>query len=122
MNAYDPDYFKDSNSTSKSTGLFFGSCLSASIGVEIAFGGLVTIEVGSCGAATAFAIAGFIWASSEWGAGCKGSGSEKRVYPEDMNKPKARNFDVFLTFDENGDLIESPIMLYFEPTTILLPY
>ncbi|MFL0093053.1 hypothetical protein, partial [Tenacibaculum maritimum] len=56
-------------SGSRST--LFGSCLSASIGLGIAFVGLATLEVGSAGLATGVAAAGFIWASGEWGAACK---------------------------------------------------
>lgn len=119
INNYDPYYFKGSNASSKNTGRLFGSCLSASIGVGIAFVGLATIEVGSFGAATGVAVAGFIWASAEWGAACKGGGG-KMLYPEDIKKPVSRPMDIFLTFDENGDLIESPIILYFEPKPLIL--
>jgi len=113
MNAYDPEFFTTDSYTSKRTGLF-GSCLSASIGVGIAFVGLATIEVGSFGAATGVAVAGFIWASAEWGAACKGSGN-RSVYPADVNKATVRHsLDVFISLDENGDLLESPILVYFQ--------
>ncbi|MFL0096111.1 hypothetical protein [Tenacibaculum maritimum] len=64
----EPQYF-NANTGSRST--LFGSCLSASIGLGIAFVGLATLEVGSAGLATGVAAAGFIWASGEWGAACK---------------------------------------------------
>lgn len=110
MNAYDPDYFKGGGTT-KITSRLFGSCLSASIGVGIAFVGLATIEVGSYGTATGFAVAGFIWASAEWGAACKGAGG-KRSYPAFIDK-SVKTSKNFITLDENGDLIESPILLKF---------
>jgi len=114
MNAYDPEYFKGNYLTSKSTGGLFGSCLSASIGVGIAFVGLATIEIGSFGAATGVAVAGFIWASAEWGAACKGAGGNKRIYPAEIHKSTVRASENFIILDENGDLIESPFFISFE--------
>lgn len=111
MYSYDPDYFKGNTATAKSNGGLFGSCMSASIGVGIAFVGLATIEVGSFGAATGVAVAGFIWASAEWGAACKGG--EKRLYPAHIDKTKEKKSENFITLDENGDLIDSPILLSF---------
>ncbi|WP_149206297.1 hypothetical protein [Flavobacterium johnsoniae] len=113
MNEYDPDFFKGNSFTSKSNGLF-GSCLSASIGVGIAFVGLATIEVGSFGLATGVAVAGFIWASAEWGAACKGTG-KKRLYPAHIDKSQEKTSRNFLILDENGDLIESPIYISYVP-------
>jgi hypothetical protein len=110
MNNYDPDFFKG-NINSKSTGRVFGTCLSASIGVGIAFAGLATIEVGSFGAATGIAVAGFIWASAEWGAACKGG--YKKVYPAHIDKRSVKTPQNFLTLDKNGDLITSPIMISY---------
>lgn len=110
MNDYDPNFFKGDGLTSKSNGGLFGSCLSASIGVGIGFVGLATIEVGSFGTATGVAVAGFIWASAEWGAACGGKGKKK--YPKAIFPP-VKKAEEFLKFDENGDLIKSPILINF---------
>lgn len=107
MYAFDP-YFFSGSITAKSS--LFGSCLSASIGVGLAFVGLATIEVGSFGAATAVAVAGFIWASAEWGAACKGSG--KKLYPPKIIKPIQRVNQNYITLDENGDITNAPITLF----------
>ncbi|WP_281633398.1 hypothetical protein [Flavobacterium luteolum] len=115
INAYDPEFFTKDSYTSKSTG-FFGSCLSASIGLGAAFVGLATIQVGSFGVSTGVTVAGFIWASAEWGAACKDVGGNKRIYPADVNKATFRHSsDIFITLDENGDLVESPILVYYQP-------
>lgn len=108
MNAYDPEFFKGATLTSKSNGVF-GSCLSASIGVGIAFVGLATIEVGSFGAATGVAVAGFIWASAEWGAACRG-GNKKRQYPPAIIQ-KVKKVEELVTFNDEGDLNRSPILV-----------
>ncbi|MEO8239337.1 MAG: hypothetical protein ABI793_04295 [Flavobacterium sp.] len=112
MNNYDPDFFKGLTLTSKSTGGLFGSCLSASIGVGIAFVGLATIEVGSFGAATGVAVAGFIWASAEWGAACRGG--KKKQYPPAIVH-KYTKVEEFVTFDDEGDLNRSPILVTLSP-------
>jgi hypothetical protein len=112
MNAYDPDFFKGGSITGKSA--LFGSCLSASIGVGIAFVGLATIEVGSFGVATGACVAGFLWTAAEWGAACKGG--HKKLYPAHIDKSQVKTETNFLTLDENGDLIESPILLRYVGT------
>lgn len=89
LNQMEPEYFKDSLTPEDA---LFGSCLSASIGVGIAFVGLATIEVGSFGLATGAAVVGFIWASAEWGKACKGQGGKK--VPAQIKKvPKKIEFD-----------------------------
>jgi hypothetical protein len=111
MNAYDPNYFKGTL-TAKSNGGLFGTCLSASIGVGIAFVGLATIEVGSFGVATGVCVAGFIWASAEWGKACGGKG--KRLYPKAVLEPledTSTSANNFLRLDANGDLIVPPITI-----------
>ena len=109
MNDYDPDFFRGVNLTAKSNGGFFGSCLSATIGVGIAFVGLATINVGSFGAATGFAVVGFVWASAEWGAACRG-GLKKKQYPPAIIQ-KVKKVEEFVTFDNEGDLSRSPILV-----------
>jgi hypothetical protein len=64
-NAY-PGYFKNINPNDPIT----TECVEATIALAIAFGGLATIEVGSFGAATAFAVAGFLYASALYGKYC----------------------------------------------------
>lgn len=115
MNKFDPYYFNGGSITAKSGGLF-GSCLSASIGVGIAFVGLATIEVGSFGTATAVAVAGFIWASAEWGAACKGGG--KKLYPPKIIKPYKKVEKTFITLDDNGDVTDGPITLFLTPRAL----
>ncbi|MEO7976908.1 hypothetical protein [Flavobacterium sp.] len=111
MNNFDPLFFNGGSITGKS-GKLFGSCLSASIGVGIAFVGLATIEVGSFGTATAFAVVGFVWASAEWGAACKGGG--KKLVPP-MKKP-IKNVEVdLIKLDLNGDLVTEPIRIFILP-------
>lgn len=115
MNNLDPDFFSgNANVFAKSTSGIFGSCLSATIGVGIAFVGLATIEVGSFGTATAVAVAGFIWASAEWGAACKG-GLKKAQYPKKIIKPIQKANLNYITLDENGDVVDGPITLYLKP-------
>ncbi|PJJ07108.1 hypothetical protein CLU83_0253 [Flavobacterium sp. 1] len=108
INNYDPDFFKGVTLTSKKNGGFFGSCASASIGVGIAFVGLATIEVGSFGAATGVAVAGFIWASAEWGAACGGNKPPKQPA---WKAPKEQKVEELITFDAEGDLNSSPILV-----------
>ncbi|MFB9107152.1 hypothetical protein [Flavobacterium gyeonganense] len=111
MNNFDPLFFNGGRITGKS-GKLFGSCLSATIGVGIAFVGLATIEVGSFGTATAFAVVGFVWASAEWGAACKGGG--KKLVPP-MKKP-IKNVEVeLIKLDLNGDLVTEPIRIFISP-------
>lgn len=114
MNVYDPYFFNGGSISAKSKGGLFGSCLSASIGVGIAFVGLATIEVGSFGAATGVAVAGFIWASAEWGAACKG-GNKKEKFPPQIIKPYKKANLSYITFDENGDITDGPITLFLTP-------
>lgn len=45
-------------------------CILATAGLVVAFGGLATIEVGSFGAATGFAVAGWFLACAAWGREC----------------------------------------------------
>jgi hypothetical protein len=78
LNQVEPNYFQ--NNLAPSSPLF-GSCLSASIGLGIAFVGLATIEVGSFGTATVVAVGGFLWASAEWGAACRKS--EGKLHPRE---------------------------------------
>lgn len=111
MNAYDPDFFKGLTLTSKRTGGLFGSCLSASIGLGFAFAGLATIEVGSFGIATGACVAGFIWASAEWGAAC--AGGKKKQYPPAIVQ-NDKKVEEFIAFDDQGDLITSPILITAE--------
>ncbi|WP_369752762.1 hypothetical protein AB3G34_13725 [Flavobacterium sp. WC2409] len=47
---------------------FWNGCGGATVLLVIGFGRLATIEVGSFGAATGFAVAGFIGGSAAWGA------------------------------------------------------
>jgi hypothetical protein len=64
-NAY-PGYFKNLNPNDPIT----TECAEATIALGIAFVGLVTIEVGTFGVATAVAVAGFIYASALYGKYC----------------------------------------------------
>ncbi|WP_347053739.1 hypothetical protein [Flavobacterium olei] len=98
MNSYDWEYYKGSNLTSKISGELFDSYLSASIGVGIVFVGLATIELRSFGAATGVSVAGFIWASAEWGAACTGAGGNEKIYPAEIHKATVRGAsDLFIT-------------------------
>ncbi|WP_127340645.1 hypothetical protein [Flavobacterium cupreum] len=103
LNQMEPEYFKDSLTPEDA---LFGSCLSASIGVGIAFVGLATIEVGSFGLATGAAVVGFIWASAEWGKACKGQRG-KIVSAQIKKLPKKIEFDGdgnILTEKENNSV------------------
>jgi hypothetical protein len=67
LNYMEPTFYTvNPNATSR----LFGTCLSASIGVGIAFVGLATLTAASGGLATGATVVGFIWASAEWGAAC----------------------------------------------------
>lgn len=106
LNQMEPEYFKDSLTPEDA---LFGSCLSASIGVGIAFVGLATIEVGSFGLATGAAVVGFIWASAEWGKACKGKGG-KKVSAQIKKVPKKIEFDSdgnILTEKDNSSIKNS---------------
>lgn len=113
LNQMEPDLFKDTL-TAKSS--LFGTCKSATIGLGLAFVGLATIEVGSFGLATGVAVAGFIWASAEWGKACKGTYKKGTQLPAPVKRtPTTGDTDTrinFITVNDNEVINPTFIIKY----------